>query len=194
VRLTGPVKTGAAMVATAAIGVSAASAFVGPPPAVVTPRSPVAQPGSDRIDQTRPDPGSGLDWGVRSYASTSGASCTEVGRMSAGRFGHIRADGSFEPAAVREGGTCGNLAVEPVVLAINHYPATARDAPRTVLFGRARPDVAAIRVTGPDGTERPLVAGAAGGFVLPLAGAVAPTALPVQVTLTDGQSQTFDWR
>ncbi len=193
-RLTRAVKTAAAMAATAALGVSAASALVGSPPAAVTPQSPVAQPGSDRVDQTVPDPGTGLGWAVRGYASTSGGSCVEVGRISDGRFGQIGERGAFRETPVQQGGTCGDLVEEPVLLAINHYPAAAQRAPRTVLFGRARPDVAEIHVTGPDGSERPLVVGSGGGFVLPLAAAIAPADLPVRVTLTTGRRLTFDWR
>ena len=97
-------------------------------------------------------------------------------------------------APVDEAGTCGDLLAEPVVLAINHYPGVEGTGPRTVLFGRARADVAEVEVTGPGGARHRLTTGARGGFLLPLAGALAPTDLPVQVTLADGQRLTFGWR
>lgn len=193
-RLTRTVKTVAAMAVAAAVGVSAASALVASPSAVVTPHSPVAQPGSDRVDKTAPDPAGGLGWAVRSYASTSGGSCVEAGRVRDGRFGQLGRDGGFRETPVEQSGTCGSLLEEPVLLAINHYPAAGQRGARTVLFGRARPDVAAMHVTGPGGVQRPLVAGAGGGFVLPLEGTIPASDLPVQVTLVTGEQLTFDWR
>jgi len=194
VRLTPAVKTAAAMTATAVLGVSAASAVVGPSTVAPTGQSPVAAPGTDRIAQTMPDPEAGLRWAVRSYASTSGGSCVEAGRLKSGRFGQIDAGQVFRAAPVQEAGSCADLREEPVLLAINHYPAIERGGPRTVLFGQATAEVAELVVTGPGGLQRRLVPGAGGGFILPLAGALAPTDLPVQITLRDGQRRTVDWR
>ncbi|MEA2195060.1 MAG: hypothetical protein QOG42_1494 [Solirubrobacteraceae bacterium] len=192
-RLTRPLKMTAAMLATAALGVSAASALVSPS-SVVSPQSLLAQPGSDRLEQTAPDPGGGLDWAVRSYISTSAGSCVEAGRLSAGRFGSIGPNGVFEAIPLQEGGTCANLLEDPVLLAINHYPAVEDLAPRTVLFGRARTDVTEVQVTVPNGAPRRLATGAGGGFLMPLAGALQATDLPVQVALADGRRLTYDWR
>jgi hypothetical protein len=192
--MTRGLKTAAAMVATAALGVSAASAFVRSPPTTVTTHSAVALAGSDHVGQAVPDPGGAIPWAARWYVSTSGASCVEVGRISDGRFGQIGPDGAFSALPLQQGGTCGDLVEEPVVLAINHYPAAGQRPARTVLFGLARSDVSALEVTGPDGAARPLVAGSGGEFVLPLAGTIAPTDLPVRVTLLTGQQRTFDWR
>ena len=187
------VKTTVAMVATAALGVSAASAFVGSPGAVPLPRSLVPEPGSDRVGQTAPDPDAGLPWAVRSYVSTSGAGCVEAGRIKDGRFGWLDPRGRFTETALPETGTCASLVAEPVLLVINHYPAVGQRAARTVLFGQARPDVAAMHV-GVSGRQQPLLAGIGGGFVLPLAGTIAPAELPVRVAMITGQELTFDWR
>jgi hypothetical protein len=192
--MTRTLKTAAAMVATAALGASAASALVTPTPAPVAPRDTVAAPGSDRVGHAVPDPGGGIPWAVRRYLSTSGGSCAEAGRISAGRFGQIQTDGAFSALPLDEGGTCGDLVAEPVLLAINRYPAAAQRPARTVLFGLARSDVVALEVTGPARVRRPLVAGIGGDFVLPLAGTIAPTDLPLRVTLLTGQQLTFDWR
>jgi hypothetical protein len=186
--------TAAALAATAALGVSAASAVVGQSPAAAPRQSPVAAAGTDRVAQTSSDPGRGPDWAVRSYVSTTGAGCVEAGRVSAGRFGDLGPGNAFREVPVQEGGTCGSLLEEPVVLAINHYPSVDGSAPRTVLFGRARSDVAEIRVSGPDGSQRPVDTGVGGAFVLPVTGALEATDLPVQVTLTDGRRLTYDWR
>ncbi len=194
-RVSGSIKTAAAMIATAALGVTAASAFVGSTPAV-TRHSPDAAPGTDIVDQTArdPDPDRSLDWAVRTYTSTSGGDCVELGRRQGGRFGQVDADGAFEATPADAAGTCGSLLEEPVLLAINHYPASGQRVARTVLFGQARADVAELRVSAPDGSERRPVRGARGGFAIPLAGSLKPAQLPVQVTLRTGERMTFDWR
>lgn len=193
-RVSRALKTGAAKVATAALGVSAASALVSPRPAAVTTPSLVARPGSVSAGHAVPDPAGGIRWAVRRYVSTSGASCVEAGRVSHGRFGQIRPDGAFSELPVQEGGTCGDLVDEPVLLAINHYPAAGQRPARTVLFGQARPDVASLHVAVRGDAQQPLALGGAREFILPLAGALAPTDLQVRVTLNGGQQLTFDWR
>jgi len=194
VRLTPAAKTAAALVATAALGVSAASAFVGPSPPAPTPQSPIAQAGSERIGQTAHDPRPGLLWAVRSYVSTSGGSCVEAGRLKNGRFGQIDAGQAFRDTPAEQAGACADLGKDPAILAINHYPASGQDAPRTVLFGQAGADVTDVAVTGSSGAERRLVKGLTGAFILPLEGALAPTDLPVQITLVNGKRLTYDWR
>jgi hypothetical protein len=64
-----------------------------------------------------------------------------------------------------------------------------------VLFGRAAPAVADVLVQRPDGSVqmRPAI-GATGGFLLPLAGIIAASDLPVTVTLADGRSRSYGWR
>lgn len=192
-RLTPAVKTGAALTATALLGVSAASAFVGAA-APGAPPSPVARPGTDRIEQTAADPESGVPWAVRSYVSASGGSCVEAGRLQNGRFGQIDGAQSFREAPVQEAGTCADLRADPVLLAVNHYPAGPQRAARTVVFGQARADVADLVLTARGGPERRLVRGAGGAFILALGGALAPTDLPVRVTLASGEQLTLDWR
>lgn len=181
------------MLATAALGVAAASALVRPAAATPTPHSSVALVGSDQAGPLVPDPAGGLPWAVRRYVSTSGASCVEAGRVSDGSFGQIRPDGTFGELPLEQGGTCGDLVEEPVLLAINHYPAAGQRPARTVLFGQARPDVASLHVA-IQGEAQPLALGGAREFISPLAGTVVPTDLPVRVTLIGGQTLTFDWR
>jgi hypothetical protein len=193
VRLTRPLTTSLALAATTAFGVSVASAIVGAgPPAA--PQILLAEPGSDSVGLTVSDPRGGLDWGVRSYVSTSGNSCVEPGRMSGGHFGQLVGAGqAFRASPAQDGGTCGSLLAEPILLAINHYPRVEDQQPRTVLFGLAGPDVTRIDVGGPGGLRRVGTA-PTGAFLLPFAGAVAATDLPVFVTLADGGRLTFDWR
>jgi hypothetical protein len=193
VRLRRPVKLAAGGLAAAGLGVSAASAVVGAP-AAPTPQSAVPVAGTERIGPIAPDPVGGLGWALRVYMSTSGGSCVEVGRARAGRFGHVDAAGTFRALPLDEVGTCGDLAAEPVILAVNTYAARADRAARTVLFGRAGPAVVDVVVQRRDGSvqARPTI-GAAGGFLLPLVGTVAPTELPVTITLEDGRRRVYGW-
>ena len=190
-RLT-PVKLGAAALAAGALGVSAASAVVGALP-TSTPQSSVPVVGSESIGPIAPDPEGDLDWALRVYTSTSGASCVEVGRLSGGRFGQIDARNAFHVLPLDASGTCGDLTADPTILAVNVYPARRDREARTVVFGRAGPDVAGALVRRRDGSlqARPAI-GAAGGFVLPLAGMIAASELPVTITLDDGRNRVYD--
>jgi len=196
VRLTRPLKLGAAALGAAALGVSAASAVVGGARAP-TPPSQVPLAGSDRIEPTAPDPVGGLDWAVRVYTSTSGARCAEVGRLSGGRFGQVDASGAFYRLELDESAVCADLTVEPVVVAVNAYPAGAGRPARTVLFGRADPAVADVLVQPRDASiedAHPRIGAAAGGFLLPLAGTIEARALPVTIRLDDGRTAVYDWK
>ncbi len=193
-RLTRPVKLTAAALASGALGVSAASALVGgaeaPAPQDATPVA-----GSERLGPIVPDPAGGPRWALRAYTSISGGDCVEIGRMSGERFGQLDADGAFRVLALDAGGTCGDLASEPAIVVLNAYPERAGRAARTVLFGLASPAVGGIVVQRGDGSSgtRPAI-GATGGFLLPLAGVIAASALPVTVTLADGRRVVYDWR
>lgn len=183
----------AAMLATAALGVTAASAFV-PHGNALPLEDPIPVPGTSRLDQTVPDPGADAAWRVRLSDSTTGGRCVEPGRAIGGRFGSIDPHGAFHDLPLDQGGTCGDLAAEPVILAINAYPAGDHRPARTVLFGVASGGVADISVTEPGGAAiaHPSV-GSRGGFLLPLAGTIAPQELPVTITLRDGRQIEYPW-
>ncbi|MEA2241574.1 MAG: hypothetical protein QOD24_1130 [Solirubrobacteraceae bacterium] len=193
-RLRQPVRLGIAAVGAAVLGVSAASALV-PAPTVPAPQSAIPVAGSERLGPTAADPLGGIDWALRAYTSTSGGSCVEVGRLTDGRFAEVDAAGTYRAAPLGEGGTCGDLAAEPVIVAVNAYPARADRGARTVLFGLAAPAVAGLLVQRPGGAVgvRPVI-GATRGFLLPLAGTIAASELPVTITLADGRSRMYDWR
>jgi hypothetical protein len=194
VRLSRPVRLAFAALGAAALGVSGASAVVGgaTPPA---PESPVPVAASAQIGQTAADPGGGIDWALRIYTSTSGGSCAEVGRVTGGRFGQTDAAGVYRALPLEAVAACGDLTTEPVIVAVNAYPARGDRDARTVLFGRVSASVADVLVHRSDGSvqARPAI-GAAGGFLLPLAGTIEPSELPVTVTLDDGRSRIYDWR
>jgi hypothetical protein len=195
VRLTRPLKLTAAALASGALGVSAASALVdGPTAPAPQDQTPVA--GSERLGPIVADPAGGLEWALRAYTSISGGACVEVGRLSGERFGQVAADGAFRADALDAGGTCGDLASEPAIVVLNAYPARAGRPARTVLFGLASPAVGGILVQRRDGSPatRPAIWAIGGGFLLPLAGTIAASELPVTVTLADGRRVIHDWR
>jgi hypothetical protein len=191
--LTHALKLVAAILATAALGATAASAFV-PHIDALTLQDPVPVPGTSSLDQAAPDPEGGPEWKVRLSDSTTGGECAEPGRAIGGRFGSIDRDGAFHDLPLDQGGTCGDLSKEPVILAVNAYPAGDHRPARTVLFGVASSDVAGISVAQPGGSAiaHPGT-GARGGFLVPLAGAIAPQQLPVTVTLRDGRQIAYPW-
>jgi hypothetical protein len=193
VRLSASLRLAAAVAVTAALGVSAASAFVGRDGDPAS-QSAVATPGSDSIDQSAPDAQGGPAWAVRVYEGEGGGACAELGRLRDGVFGQLDAEGTLDAVPLDEGGTCGDPAAEPVVLAINRYRARGDRGPRTVIFGRASPEVAGVAVRRP-GEPGPtwLSHGPRGAFVLPLAGLTAPRELPVTITLRDGRRIVLDW-
>jgi hypothetical protein len=195
VRLREPVKLSVAAVGAAALGVSAASAVVGGGPPGPAPQSHAPVSASVRIGPTAADPAGGIDWALRLYTSTSGASCAEAGRLTGGRFGQIDAAGIYRALPLEAVAACGDLTAEPVIVAVNAYPARGARAARTVLFGRASPAVAGVLVQRRDGSlrARPPI-GAAGGFLLPLAGTIAASELPVTITLDGGGRRIYDWR
>jgi hypothetical protein len=194
VRLTRPVRLSAAALGAGVLGVTAGSAVVGGSRGP-TPPSLVPVPGSERVGPIVPDPVGGRDWAVRVYMSVSGASCAEVGRVSGGRFGQEDASGAFHALALDQSAACGDLAAEPVIVAVNAYAAHARRQARTVLFGRAAPAVAEVSVQRREAAveARPRI-GATGAFVLPLAGRIAARKLPVTITLDDGRTAVYDWK
>lgn len=175
------------------LGAAAASALVGPP-APPAPANPAPVPGTGRVDRSEPDPDGGPDWAVRLYESETGAACVELGRTSGGRFGRLDDDGRLEPLPLRAAGACANLAVDPLVLAVNRVAARAAQPARTIVFGRAGAGVVAVRVRRAGAVPARPALGAGGGFLLPLAGLLEPSRLPVSVTLSDGRVVTYDWR
>jgi hypothetical protein len=192
VRLTRALKLVAAILVTAALGVAAASAFV-PHGVALTPGA-VPVPGTSSLDQAAPDPAGGPEWNLRLSDSTTGGQCVEPGRAINARFGSIDPDGAFHELPLDQSGTCGDLSKEPVILAINAYPAGSARPARTVLFGAASDDVAGISVAQPGGS--PIAhpsAGPRGGFLLALAGTIAPQELPVTITLRDGRQIEYPW-
>lgn len=193
-RLRSPVKLAVAALGTTVLGVSAASAVVGgtTEPA---PQSLVPVVASVRMGPTAADPAGGIDWALRMYTSTSGGSCVEVGRVTGGRFGQIDEAGAYRALPLEAVAACGNLAAEPVILAVNAYPARGDRDARTVLFGRASPSVADVLVQrGGDSVQARPEIGATGGFLLALAGTIAASELPVTITLDDGGRLVYDWR
>jgi hypothetical protein len=134
-----------------------------------------------------------LQWAVRTYASTTSGNCVELGRVQDGQFGRLDDDETFHQLPPDDGGTCGDLQSEPVLLAVNTYPANGTQQARTVVFGVASANVATVAVTPKDEPARQATLDAARSFVVPILGVVDPTDLPVTVTLRDGHSVSYPW-
>lgn len=178
-----------------ALGAAAASAIV-TPQGLPEPVNLAPVPGTGRVDRSEPDPDpdGGPDWAVRLYESEAGAACVELGRTRGGRFGRLDADGRLQPLPLRGAGACANLAVDPLVLAVDRVAARGAQPARTILFGRAGARVVAVRVRRAGAVPARPALGSGGGFLLPLAGLLAPSQLPVSVTLSDGRVVAYDWR
>jgi hypothetical protein len=158
-----------------------------------SPQSATPVPGSEVLGRPVADPVSGLPWAVRTYDSTAGGDCVELARVQDGQFGRLDDDETFHELGPDSGGTCGDLQSEPLILAINTYPATGKRSARTVVFGTSNATVASVAIARSDGpTARPAI-DSARAFVLPIEGIVDATALPVTVTLRDGRSISYDW-
>ena len=172
-----------------AVGVFLASAVV---PAAEPPKPPSldAVPGSETISDTAADPDGGAPWALRLYTSTSGAACSELGRLDHGTFGTIDQNGVFSPVPLEDGGTCGDLHAEPAVIAVNRYPETVRRPGRTVVFGQVAQNVTAITVTSAGGMAT-AASGAQGGFLAPMEGDDLVSALSVTITFDDKTTHTY---
>lgn len=108
---------------------------------------------------TAPDPQAPLPWAVRVYTSRSGESCAIAGQLRARTLGVIR-DGVFRAYRDDERGICADLQQSPLVFGTRYFASPAR----TLVYGRAAPDIDRLRVQGPDGTKT--VAPAVGGAFL----------------------------
>jgi hypothetical protein len=107
------------------------------------------------------DPAGGLPWAARAFTSRDGHDCILAGRARGFSLGVIR-DGLFHPYAPDTRGACGELRRVGLVLAVQTF---TEPQLRSIAFGRVRPGLRAISVTGPGGTRRVIV-GAAGAFLL----------------------------
>jgi hypothetical protein len=107
------------------------------------------------------DPAGGLPWAARVYTSRDGRDCILAGRRRGASLGVIR-DGVFRPFAPETRGVCADLERVRVFLNAETFPEPTL---RTIVYGRARPGIVAVRVFGP-GEPRRVRVGSAGSFLL----------------------------
>jgi hypothetical protein len=144
---------GAGMVLACGAGVAAASALTPAPPDPMPPEfEAVAVPGTDRIGASAPDPDSGPAWAVRSYTGASTRSCLSVARLEEEQFGPL-IGGRVRPLPVDGSGSCADLSVDHVQPIVSRFAKTSETGARTVIFGRAEPDIHSVVVDEPSGTH-----------------------------------------
>lgn len=150
-----------ALVALAAVAGAASLISVGEPLTDVKdlPRELAPGPGRGVVAVTAPDPQARLPWAVRVYTSRSGESCAVAGQLRARTLGVVR-DGVFRAYRDDERGVCADLDPSPIVFGTRYFSSPSR----TLVYGRAAPDIDRLRVQGPDGPKA--VSPAAGGTFL----------------------------
>jgi hypothetical protein len=131
--------------------------------------------GAGRIVVQAPDPSGGLHWAARVYTSKAGQDCILAGQRRGSSLGITRG-GVFRPFAGNTRGICGRL--DRVRLFAN-AATFSLPAQRTLIFGRTRPGIRAVRVTGAGAPQSVRVA-QEGAFLLVFEGSVAATAVRVQ--------------
>ena len=92
------------MILTALLAVGAPAALAGGP------SNPIGEPVPESarvLPVTDPDPDGGAPWGVRTFRTTTGATCDQLGRVVDGRLGTVDDKGAFTEAPLRAGGCSG---------------------------------------------------------------------------------------
>jgi hypothetical protein len=134
-----------------------------------------AAPGGTRLSPVliAEDPTEGeLAWGVGVYTARNGDECVLGGRVRGQAIGVLEG-GSFRPYASDYAGSCGDF---------DHHTATVSEIktggehPRTLIYGRARPDVRSVTLT-LDGRPHRTVPGHSGAFLFLFEGDVQGEAL-----------------
>ena len=106
-----------------------------------------------------PDPGSELPWGVADYTSPDGKSCAIAGHVRGSALGVIEA-GVFRPYAPDTAGACGDIEDGRFFIDIRSFDG------RTLVYGRARRDVAEVEVIHDDGQVDRAATGRGGAYLL----------------------------
>lgn len=130
------------------------------------------------------------EWAVRTYISRTGRLCVERGRLSAGEFGDIGADGELEPRPAGPTGICGE---DPVVAAVDRIAASPATPDVTLVYGASLRRPVSVTVA-PEG-EPPvaLPVGPRGSFIGRFPGLRPPRSLPLTVEMADGTTRTITW-
>ena len=132
-----------------------------------------------RVVITIEDPDRELPWGVAIYTSPTGERCALAGQALGPELGLLEA-GAFRRFEPNSGGACGDIANVRLFLDFRTL------AGRTLLYGRARRDVAAIRLV-EDGGPRRTETGPGGAFLFVLDGPLDPSQSSVVPLTADGR-------
>lgn len=181
---------GLAFVLTAFGGVASASVLsAGPAAEAPAVSDDAAVPGSARTGARVPDPGRGPPWAVRTYVSTTGRRCADVGRMNGQAFGPSDTSGRVQDTPVSFSGSCAEPGADPALVILARY-AGAAAAPRSVLFGFADAAVRTVTTTGPDGPAA-VALDAERTFLVVRAGLSDPGTWLLTATLNDGSTRSY---
>lgn len=122
-----------------------------------------------------PDAQAGGSWGARVYESRTGTQCILAGWVRGATLGRV--EGSrFRPYPTDATGSCGSLPRSQFFFAVTPH---AEPRPRTLVYGRARDDVRALRVDDGQRTHR-VQPGPDGAFLLVLKGEVPPPQVQIR--------------
>jgi hypothetical protein len=101
------------------------------------------------------------DWGAAVYTAVDGKNCVLAGVMRAASIG-VMSSGTFHPYGPDYIGVCARLATQPLFYAAVNV---REPAPRTLVYGLARPGIRRLSVITPD-ERREVEPGPGGAFLL----------------------------
>jgi hypothetical protein len=107
-----------------------------------------SRPGEARLAGSQPDPYGGLAWGVGLYTDREERLCAVIGRRKGEQLGEVR-EGAFRPLSPQTPGACADQ--HPDTLVSNVLPRGTESRPRTIVYGRAAPDVSSVSASTPEG-------------------------------------------
>jgi hypothetical protein len=187
-----------AAVITAAIGgLATATALTGQQSAVPPANSPADRKlaaGTETIPATTGDPDGRAPYGVLSYRSISGKTCVTAGQVRNGRVGRFSEDGSFAAFDAGDGPPCADYSnmsdALPVDLRRRQTAASRTNA--LIFYGIARADVASMRFTAPNGSNRTVKPTANRTFITTYPAALGQATFNVLVTMEDGRTVHYE--
>jgi hypothetical protein len=134
-----------------------------------------------------PDPAGGPPWGLRTFNTTDGARCQQIGRLQDGKLGYVDASGNFVESPVQATG-CGGA--PPPGRQGGSYGMARHETPggvRSVYYGRWGPLLKRVTFANPDGSNlRDIQVSPNGEYVAAYPGSVTFGTEPRQRLYFDG--------
>jgi hypothetical protein len=144
--------------------------------------------GTAVIGATAPDPNGGPDFAVRVYASETGLTCPESGRVKDGVYGQQYPEG-WQDLPISSGGSCADLDGQPVGFAVANHTAQGDIAAYALVFGSVSEDVRSVSLTlNGQSQELPL---SSGTFIAPTTADTIAEGATLSVTLADGSVKPY---